>query len=1020
MDAQEISINFQQGLDLKSDPNQIPIGKFQALNNTVFDKVGRLTKRSGFPQITALPDSTSTFVTTFSDNLTAIGKDIKAYAQGPNSWVTVQGFEPVQVGVTPLVRNNNNQTQCDVAVSSSSLACVVYTDSTSSASTNINTYRYALYDLNTSQAFIKSTQIQTTFGVNLFAPRVFNLYPYFILVFDATSGSTSHLQYQAISQVSLQTIGSATDITTSYAPQTPGAFDGVVAANTLYLSWNGAANSGIKSRYLDSYLNQNLETVIASSTQVQAMSVCADTSQTAPIIWTTFAVGSVTGSQRVGTVATNGFSTYFSAKTIASNTAITNIATYAINNQLTAYYEVQNTYAFGSMSATNYINKRTVSVASVTVSQEVTFLRSVGLASKAFLIGSQGYFLSTYGSSLQPTYFLVNGSASVLSRIAYSNGGGYLTTGLPQGSVIGHTVYIGYLFKDLVQSVNKGTAVGSMTPTAQIYAQTGINLSNFTFTSDGLTTTETAGNLFFSGGYLSQYDGTQLVENNFHLYPDDIFISTSAPVGSGSPQTYGTYYYKATYEWQDNAGNLYRSADSIAYPIVVSSTNFTNSVFIPTLRLTSKTLNPVKIVLYRWSALQQNYYQVTSITHPVLNSTVTDSVTILDSATDAQILGNNLLYTTGGVVSDDGPHPMTSITQFDTRLWGIDSEDQNLDRFSKELIESAPVEMSDLFTYFVAPNTGAQGSTGPMKCQFPMDDKLILFKDNAIYYINGAGPDNTGAQNQYSRPIFITGTVGCANPNSIVLIPQGLMFQSDKGIWLLGRDLSTNYIGKDVETYNDFPVTSAVVVPGTNQVRFTLNNNTALMYDYFVGQWSTFSNLAALSSCLYNNKHTYIDKFGRVYQESPGTYLDGSRPTLMSFTTGWLSLGTIQSYMRAYSVYLLGEYYTPHRLTMGIAYDYDPNVVQLATLIPFNYSAPWGDDSTWGQITQWGGETKREQWQVNIKNQQCQAMQISLNEYYDPSVGASPGAGLTISGVKLICGMKGSYPKNLGIRQKRG
>src|ERR1700677_556451 len=136
--------------------------------------------------------------------------------------------------------------------------------------------------------------------------------------------------------------------------------------------------------------------------------------------------------------------------------------------------------------------------------------------------------------------------------------------------------------------------------------------------------------------------------------------------------------------------------------------------------------------------------------------------------------------------------------------------------------------MSDLLTFYIAPNAGTTTSTGPMKCIFPMDDKLIIFKQNAMYYINGTGPDNTGANSQYSQAIFITSTVGCANQNSIVFIPQGLMFQSDKGIWLLGRDLSTNYIGAPVENTNQYLITSATTIPGTTQVRFTLNNGTAL------------------------------------------------------------------------------------------------------------------------------------------------------------------------------------------------
>jgi hypothetical protein len=208
-----------------------------------------------------------------------------------------------------------------------------------------------------------------------------------------------------------------------------------------------------------------------------------------------------------------------------------------------------------------------------------------------------------------------------------------------------------------------------------------------------------------------------------------------------------------------------------------------------------KTANPVKIVAYRWSVGQQIYYQTTSILAPILNDTTVDSVTFVDVNADVTILGNNILYTTGGVIENVNAPSSNVLALFDTRLWLVDAEDPNVLWYSKQVIPATPVEMSDLFTIFVPPTTSTQGSTGPMTAAAAMDDKLIVFKRNAMLYINGSGPDNTGANNQYSPPIFITATVGSKNQRSIVLMPQGLMFQSDnKGIWLLGRDLNTDYM----------------------------------------------------------------------------------------------------------------------------------------------------------------------------------------------------------------------------------
>jgi hypothetical protein len=301
-----------------------------------------------------------------------------------------------------------------------------------------------------------------------------------------------------------------------------------------------------------------------------------------------------------------------------------------------------------------------------------------------------------------------------------------------------------------------------------------------------------------------------------------------------------------------------------------------------------------------------------------------------------------------------------------------------------------------------------------------MDDKLIIFKANAIYYINGTGPDNTGANNQYSQPIFITATVGCMNQVSIVFQPSGLMFRSEKGIWLLGRDLSTNYVGSAVEAFNTATVNSATNIPATNQVRFTLSTGQTLMYDYFQQAWGTFMGVPAISSCIYKSLHTFLNSFGAVYQESPGSYVDGSNPVLLGLTTAWFNLSGLQGYQRAYFFYLLGEYFSPHKLQLSIAYDYNPAPQQVSLISPTNFSPVYGGptpnpgdgtdgSSPMGQLSPYGGPSNVLDWRVFLTKQRCQAFQITLQEVYDPTFWVPPGEGLTLSGINLVYATKQKF-----------
>jgi hypothetical protein len=700
-------------------------------------------------------------------------------------------------------------------------------------------------------------------------------------------------------------------------------------------------------------------------------------------------------------------------KTTLPSGTFLNITSAAQNGVCKVFVEVANNYGYDSGIPTHYIQAATVTVSTGSVTALYTVIRSLGLASKAFIIDSIIYLLGSYQSSYQPTYFLINASVSTAAapllagKLASGNGGGYLTTGLPNVTVSGTSASIPYLYKDLIQAVNKDTNVSSGTQTNGIYSQTGVNLAFFAFGTTGLDSAEIGKNLNLSGGFHWMYDGYLPVEQNFFVWPDNVEVTTATGSGSLSAQL---YYYQVTYEWTDNQGNAFRSAPSIPVSITTTTASSTNTLTIPTLRITMKTANPVKIVVYRWSTAQQNYYQTTSITVPTLNSTTTDYVTITDALADASILGNNLIYTTGGVVEDVNAPASNIMSIFDTRLWMVDAEDPNLLWFSKQVIEATPVEMSDLLTLYVPPTTATQGNTGPIKALAPLDDKLIIFKANAALYINGSGPDNTGSNNQYSPPTFITSTVGCSNQNSIAIIPDGLVFQSDKGIWILGRNLQTSYIGAPVEDLvigNN--VLSAVNIPETNQVRFTLDTGVTLMYDYFYGQWGSFYGVPSISSCIFQNLHTFINSYGASYQETPGLYVDGSNPVLMSFKTGPINLGMLQGYQRAYFFYLLGTYITPHKLMVSIFYDYDANASHSTLISPTNYSPVYGTDSPYGQGTPFGGPSNLENWRVFFETQKCMAFNIQVDEIWDASFGTAPGAGLTLSGLNVIVGMKKGY-----------
>lgn len=1002
LSKQSLPINFSAGLDLKTDPNQISFGNFLALENSVFIKGKRLQKRNGFGSLPDLPDDTYKYITTFKNNLLAVGPNISAYSTAAKDYVTKGTIVPLQLDTLSLVRSSSNQIQVDSVVSSNNLVCTVYTNTNPST-----TYDYVIADVITGQNIISTTVISTPSE----SPRVFILGNYFIILFS----QSANLRYIAIPINNPSAPNAPVTLVTNYAPGlTPLAFDGIVSNNNLYVAYNATdGGNAIRMTYLNSFLvRQTAATgvVVAATFKAEILSVCADTTFTStPIIWIMF-YKTTSNLAYVMSVDAN-LNIYVNPDQIASSDVIKNITGTAQNGVLQVFWEVDNAYSYDSGVKTNFIRTRTCDL-SATLGPTTVAVRSVGLASKAFLFNSIPYFLSAYSSPYQPSYFLLKYDGitanHVVAKLAYSNGGGYLTLGLPSVTLKNNVAQIGYLIKDLVVAANKDQNPVSATP---VYTQTGINLAFFDFTSDGLNSSEIGSNLHISGGLLYAYDGFQITEQGFNLYPDNVEVTTATSGGHIEDQT---NFYQTIYQYTDNQGNLIQSAPSLNSPLTGIATTgggtSTNTINVPTLRLTYKNL--VKIVLFRWSTLQQTYYQVTSVSAPTLNSLTTDSVTITDTLSNASIVGNSILYTTGGVVEDIGAPSTLVMTLFKSRLFLVDSEDRNLLWYSKQVIEGTPVEFSDLFTLYVAPTISAQGSTGDLAALSAMDDKLILFKKDAIYYLTGIGPDNTGANNDFTDPVFITSTVGSENQNSIVFIPNGLMFESDKGIWLLGRDLSTTYIGAPVEDItSSAAVLSALAVPGTNQVRFNMSDGSVLMYDYYYNQWGTFNGIPGISSTLFQGLHTFINSRGKVFQESPNKYLDGSKPVLLKFRTGWLNFTGLQGFERAYSFYLLGIYLSPHKLNVQISYDYNDSPSQTSFIKPDNFTPNYGDDALYGSTTPYGGPGNVEKWRVFFKRQKCESFQITVSEIYDPSMGQSAGAGLTLSGINLIYGTKSSYPR---------
>jgi hypothetical protein len=277
----------------------------------------------------------------------------------------------------------------------------------------------------------------------------------------------------------------------------------------------------------------------------------------------------------------------------------------------------------------------------------------------------------------------------------------------------------------------------------------------------------------------------------------------------------------------------------------------------------------------------------------------------------------------------------------------------------------------------------------------------------------GDGPIDTGAQNNFSSPQFVTGDLGCDNPRSIATIPDGIVFKSDKGIYLLTRDLQVVYVGQGVEDFNPLTITSAVVLEDINEVRFTTSDGVTLVFNYEFTQWSTFSNYEAVSAINGLGSYLHLKSNGVVRKESTA-YLDAGAKIKMAIETSWLAFSGLQGYQRIRSWMLLGDFLTDHYTKVKLYYDYEKFASETVyfnvdTGLELSY---YGDDVTYGESTVYGGQGSGVfQFTSQPRVQKCQSMKMRIEDI-DTKI-ATGGGSFNLVGLSLEVGTKGTLTKQL-------
>jgi hypothetical protein len=1035
LQPQTLPISLGQGVDTKTDPKQVVQGKLLSLENGRFGTTKEITKRIGS---TALPQaifggssiSKGYGVASYNNELDLVdGSSLYSYSPNEQSWLNKGPLVGAGLSVQSIVRNSGGQSVQDHAFDSATgLHCYVYQDS-------INGLCYSILDSSTQALIVQGGVIDATGGY----AKVLKNGSNFVIIYQEV-GATLVLHYKTIATNNPSVISAATTI--SIHCDENGLFDCEVIGSNIYIAHSYAFVAGVMVYSLSSSLvlsSPFLTQTGAAANGANSIAVFGDASNN---VWVAFSNSTDTAAF----ILNSSLTQQLAPTVIATSGQVplgSNITGYVSGTTAHIYW----TYNTGG-TARNAIAQNTLTFGG-TAGTPGTFILGLNLASKIFLYNSTPYmFVFNSGPTIQGTYFLLNLLGQIILKLAPGDAGGVPTATCLLPEVIsistGNFIYP-YLFKDNLSSNFNGITYLTGLSSAQI------NLNPLTTPTKAVL----GDNLHLGVGQVYMYDGSNVVEHNFHLYPEivsGVYQSGSGQIGPGSNTANVASYkfsYVACYEWQDNQGQTHRSSPS-AKPVTVSlgvqagssstgnfvigasqitnvggvtpasaysvgqiinnanlaqntyvtavlggsnilqlsapciSTSAANNPFgtfdvdsilvtVPTLTATAK--NNVTIELYRTTCNGTVYYK----TATAANNPATDSITFTDTTADSLLVSNPQLYTNGGEVENIGA-PAANIVYANSkgRVILVPSESPLTWWYSKQVISGVPVEFSDLFTTTVTSKLGSITAIGEM------DDKLVFFGPTTKGYVVGSGPAADGTNNDYSDLILIPSTKGCQNQASVISTPDGIIYQSARGIYLLSRNLTDVYIGADVEAYSSYAITSAQATPNTTEIEFTLSNGQKLVYDYNQRQWGVDTLPAeAFDTTIFSGVTNYLTTTGLVTQAAPGTYTDNTAFIPLSLKTSWLQMAGIQGFQRVWDLNILGTYFSPHTLTVNIYTDYQTSPGQTVTI-------PVLSDPVGYQFT------------IHLLVQKCEAMQIEIIETQSGSF----GQGFSISALTFSAGIK--------------
>lgn len=1016
--TQQIPVEFSGGLNSKVSSFKLQQPYLDTADNVRYNLQGQIDKRPGFTGISRNIQGGGLLdvgfeITTFRDELIVFdGESIYAYSQEEDVWIN-RGSAFSTINEQYRIINTKVATQSNPDATTFGQYTIYAYEDNRTTPVNGGGVRYTVQNNLTSTFIVSDVQLYL-FGTR---PKTITDGIDFYVLFNASNNT---ITYATIPCDRPNTVthnlvpyifnGVSTDSAIGSIP-----YDALIDDGYLMIAYPTASGLTV--------LCDGYSVIPTSRTNIQAIGMAHDASNNVWIVYSDYANTYFTCVQRNGPDYDEIYPETLLYQYPSVNIAVGLGLESTMNVTLELLQQEQN-------NDENLVNNFTIGFRGNVA--YVGQIRGVGIASKPFIHNNNVFINVICPQSLQATYYTVcltqgsgfeNATATqqanpnaafavgfnIVAKHAFQNGGTLRTNSIVAqcDAFNGGFLFAGqrkgpFTSFDNAQTVNLGIAGYS------IQFNTNNSFNNVTSNN----------NLHIVGGVKKVYDGVSCVEDNFHNFPQlPDGYSCDITLQAGGNLTYnplfGTNQYQwcAIYTWTDNFGQVQRSGVGVVNTVATTASGQGAYITVPTLRLTDKInpRSPVSIEIYRTQVNLPIFYKITNDNAPLVNDTLVDTLTFVDNYSDEQIASNENLYT-GTQLSNTAPPACSLISLFQNRIVVNQNEDTNVISYSQDKFEQDQYNTLalDFNTSFVE---GIDSKLGDgITAIGLMDTNLVLFKATSIFLLQGSGPNPLDTVNQFNDAQLLVSDVGCVNQDSLVFVtqtpnsPGGLLFKSQKGIYLLGRDTSLTYIGAPVERYNYLTITSSEIITQYNEVIFTSLEGPILVYNYFFNAWSTWSNFpTCVSSTIWQDRLCLLLANGTVVlHDNTNTIYNDTfdaeqvHPVQLDIELPFIGTG-LQAYACTYNCLLLGQLKGPHTLQVSVAYDFNPSYIESVSIASnVGGSNTWGSNQIWGMTTGvWGSQQfSNYQYQINFQKKRSQGIRLRIQD-----INPDGNAGLTLNGL---------------------